>query len=213
MVGLLRRCHFAKLSWGICCSHVKPQNFGISPKPGNQLSMSYKLQPCSLCGDFYPLEANMHFLWGRFRLPKGNNCSPALLSLILNHQNYFDVKYQSGKLLSYLTVGNLLHHSLTKASCGEKSTKRADRWGLELKIWLNQLKNLIALVPSHLASVALEKISCGDRKKRWKLDPCWCFLLCHALFCKTLQLCTCVYIHLCNMYINTKSERARKKQE
>ena len=65
----------------------------------------------------------MHFLWGRFRLPKGNNCSPALVSLILNHQNYFDVKYQSGKLLSYLTVGNLLHHSLTKASRMEKAPK------------------------------------------------------------------------------------------
>ena len=126
------------------------------------------------------------------------------------------MKYESGKLLSYSTVGNLLHHSLTKASCGEKSTKRADRWGLELKIWLNQLKNLIALVPSHLASVALEKISCGDRKKRWKLDPCWCFLLLHALFYKTFQLCTCVYIHtyaICNMHIwNTESERARHKQ-
>ena len=55
VVGLLRRCHFAKLSWGSCCSRVKRQNFGILPKPGIQHSMSYKLQSCSLCGKFYPL--------------------------------------------------------------------------------------------------------------------------------------------------------------
>ena len=55
VAGLLRRCHFAKLSWGSCCSRVKRQNFGILPKPGIQHSMSYKLQSCSLCGKFYPL--------------------------------------------------------------------------------------------------------------------------------------------------------------
>ena len=79
VVGLLRRCHFAKLSWGSCCSRVKRQNFGILPKPGIQHSMSYKLQSCSLCGKFYPLASPTCISCGNVSdCLRSTNCPPAL---------------------------------------------------------------------------------------------------------------------------------------